>query len=222
MKMLIGRYAQERCFTVNVRTFCNGVEFLEGYRPVYDIVFMDIEMPLLDGMATAQRLREVDERVGLIFITQMAQYAIKGYEVAALDYLLKPVSYGTLADKIDQALTRIDRQSVMDTYIFLSLGTDSYRRLRLDDVIYVVKDRNYLLYVTKDGNFRIRGALRDAEAQFAGSTVVKCASGCLVNLRYIEQKLRNTIYINGMQFTITKPYQQDFTERFMQFLRCGT
>lgn len=64
--------------------FTDGVEILEDYRPVYDIIFLDVKMQHLDGMETARRIRELDSDVLLIFITNMAQYAIKGYAVGAL------------------------------------------------------------------------------------------------------------------------------------------
>ena len=76
-----------------VTMFTDGLEILEEYRPVYDIIFLDVEMPQLDGMETARRIRAMDSEVQLIFITNMAQYAIKGYAVGALDYVLKPVPY---------------------------------------------------------------------------------------------------------------------------------
>ena len=75
-----------------VTMFTDGLEILEEYRPVYDIIFLDVEMPQLDGMETARRIRAMDSEVQLIFITNMAQYAIKGYAVGALDYVLKPAS----------------------------------------------------------------------------------------------------------------------------------
>ena len=74
-----------------VTEFADGMELLDDYRPVYDILFLDVEMKHLDGMETARRVRELDRDVIIVFITNMAQYAIGGYAVGALDYVLKPV-----------------------------------------------------------------------------------------------------------------------------------
>lgn len=76
-----------------VTEFADGMELLDDYRPVYDILFLDVEMKHLDGMETARRVRELDKDVIIVFITNMAQYAIGGYAVGALDYVLKPVPY---------------------------------------------------------------------------------------------------------------------------------
>lgn len=65
-----------------VTEFADGMELLDDYRPVYDILFLDVEMKHLDGMETARRVRELDKDVIIVFITNMAQYAIGGYAVA--------------------------------------------------------------------------------------------------------------------------------------------
>ena len=74
-------------------TFTDGDEIAGGYKSVYDIILMDVQMRFMDGMSAAEEIRKVDPEVVIIFITNMSQYAIRGYAVDALDYVLKPVSY---------------------------------------------------------------------------------------------------------------------------------
>ena len=90
----IRQYAGEQGLQAEVEPFADGAVIAEGYQPGYDIIFLDVEMPRLGGFGAAERIRAVDPDVVLVFVTNMAQYAIKGYEVDALDYVLKPVSYG--------------------------------------------------------------------------------------------------------------------------------
>ena len=98
------------------------MDILENYRPVYDIVFLDVEMKHLDGMETARRIRALDADVVLIFITNMAQYAIKGYAVGALDYVLKPVPYFAFSQQLQKAVdTNADKTSSLVTSIFCSI-----------------------------------------------------------------------------------------------------
>ena len=94
-----------------VTMFTDGLEILEEYRPVYDIIFLDVEMPQLDGMETARRIRAMDSEVQLIFITNMAQYAIKGYAVGALDYVLKPVPYFAFSQQLQKAVGQLTRRA---------------------------------------------------------------------------------------------------------------
>ena len=82
------RYAQENNEKFDIASFGDALAFLDSYRRIYDMVFMDIELPFINGMEAAQRLREIDKQVVLLFVTNMAQFAVKGYEVDALDYLV--------------------------------------------------------------------------------------------------------------------------------------
>lgn len=77
---------------LHVEEFSSGTAFLGNYQPVYDIVLMDIEMPVMNGMETARMLRKIDETVLLLFVTNMSQYAVQGYDVDALDFIVKPIN----------------------------------------------------------------------------------------------------------------------------------
>ena len=99
----LDRFAQENQLDIRTQCFRDGMEIAEGYTPVYDVILLDIEMPLLDGMSTAEHIRQKDPDVILIFITNLAQYAIRGYSVNALDYVLKPVGYAAFAMKLQKA-----------------------------------------------------------------------------------------------------------------------
>ena len=103
----IAQYAQESGHQLDVTAFSDGAQLVDPYRPGFDIIFLDIEMPKLGGMPTAERIRRQDPDVVLVFVTNMAQYAIRGYEVDALDFVLKPVSYYQFSTKLERALQRI-------------------------------------------------------------------------------------------------------------------
>ena len=98
----VQRYTRQYGTAFEVKTFADGLEILEDYRPAYDLILLDIEMKHLDGMETARRIRELDPEVMLVFITNMAQYAIKGYAVGALDYVLKPVPYFAFSQQLQK------------------------------------------------------------------------------------------------------------------------
>lgn len=106
----IRQYAGEQGLQAEVEPFADGAVIAEGYQPGYDIIFLDVEMPRLGGFGAAERIRAVDPDVVLVFVTNMAQYAIKGYEVDALDYVLKPVSYGAFCTKLSRAMQRVQRR----------------------------------------------------------------------------------------------------------------
>lgn len=91
-----------------INTYSDGLDFLASYPANADIVLMDIDMPRLDGMKTAEKLRAMDEYVTIIFVTNLSQFAVKGYEVGVQDFLVKPVVYPNFAAKIRRALERLE------------------------------------------------------------------------------------------------------------------
>lgn len=95
---------------IKITVFEDGEDIATDYKAEYDIILMDIEMRFMDGMTAAEKIREHDSEVVIIFITNMPQYAIKGYLVDALDYVLKPVSYFAFSQRIDRALVRMKKR----------------------------------------------------------------------------------------------------------------
>ena len=90
LREYLSRYQKSSEEDIEVAVYPDGMAVVEQYRPVFDVLLLDIEMPRLDGMAAAREIRRTDPEVIMIFITNMARYAIKGYEVNALDFVLKP------------------------------------------------------------------------------------------------------------------------------------
>lgn len=89
---LLKQYGDDASIEIKITKFDNGFKFLDGYKAVYDVVFLDIEMPEMDGMTVARKLRSFDRSIFIVFVTNMARYAIQGYEVDALDYFLGSVT----------------------------------------------------------------------------------------------------------------------------------
>ncbi len=110
LNRFVRQYAQEQGLQVEISLIADGAEIAEHYTPGFDIIFMDVEMPRLDGFGAAEAIRAVDADVVLVFVTNMAQYAIRGYEVDALDYVLKPVNYYQFCTKLSRAIQRVQRR----------------------------------------------------------------------------------------------------------------
>lgn len=121
----LARYAEEHDIAAEIEWFPDAVIFLARFRPVYDIVFMDIDMPDLSGMDAAKKLREIDHIVPLVFVTALPSFAVQGYSVDASDYIVKPYSYAAL----ESALGRINVKRGRDIILANTGGT---RRLPLD------------------------------------------------------------------------------------------
>ena len=106
----LSRYEKENGLKFQVTEFRDGEDIVTDYSADYDLILMDIEMAFLNGMKAAEKIRELDKDVIIIFITNMPQYAIQGYKVNALDYMLKPISYFSFSESMGRALHRVNVQ----------------------------------------------------------------------------------------------------------------
>ena len=179
----IAQYAQESGHQLDVTAFSDGAQLVEPYRPGFDIIFLDIEMPTLGGMPTAERIRRQDPDVVLVFVTNMAQYAIRGYEVDALDFVLKPVSYYQFSTKLERALQRIQRRRGGQVALQVSGGV---QLLDTDDILYLETRDRLLHYHTATDTWSVRGSLLKAEKDLAAYHFARCNQCYLVNLRHVR------------------------------------
>ena len=180
----IAQYAQESGHQLDVTAFSDGAQLVEPYRPGFDIIFLDIEMPTLGGMPTAERIRRQDPDVVLVFVTNMAQYAIRGYEVDALDYVLKPVNYYQFCTKLSRAIQRVQRRR--GGQVVLQLAGGGIQLLDTADIYYLETHSRMLYYHTSKGEFAARASLQSAEKQLAEYHFVRCNQCYLVNLAYVK------------------------------------
>lgn len=104
LNRFVRQYAEEQGVQVEISLITDGSEIAAHYTPGFDIIFMDVEMPRLDGFGAAEAIRAVDAEVVLVFVTNMAQYAIRGYEVGAFDFVVKPVEYLVFAFKFKRVV----------------------------------------------------------------------------------------------------------------------
>ena len=201
------RYAKENGVEVKIDCFGDGLEFLEKYSSDYAVVFMDIEMPYMNGLSVAKKLREKDEYVPLIFMTQMAQYAIKGYEVNAIDYVVKPVAYGTFSDKLKKAVKA--NEKYVD-YDFTVAKKDGKLRLQTSKIYYVEVMNHKLVYHTVDGNVENSGSLSALERELVKYNFSRCNTCYLVNLRFVTALNENTVWVGSDALAVSRSRKKSF------------
>jgi len=211
----IKRFEIENNISIQVSVFHNPNDFLNNYSRDYDLVLMDIEMPGLDGIETARELRRMDSRVVLMFITNMAQYAISGYEVEAVDYVIKPVSYPDFALKIQKAKRYIDRNQDKK----LTLNTqEGVTNLHVSDIYYIEVVSHYLIYHTVNGNYKVRGAMKEIEESLEKYHFVRSNHCYLINLKYVESIYGSCVKVGGDELQISRNKKNEFLMKFTRYV----
>lgn len=214
------RYESEHGEQFAVRRFADGAEVVAAYRPDFDILLLDVEMPGLDGFSAAEQIRQVDPEVVLIFITNMTQYAIKGYEVDALSYVLKPVPYFAFSQEIKRSVARLRRRSA--DYLLLTVE-GGLVRVATDDIVFLESAKHRTTVHTVDGRYSVVGPLKGFEEQLAGKTFFRSNSGYLVNLRHVlGVSGSSALLVGGHDLLISRSRKKAFLAALTDYLGART
>lgn len=123
LKDFIQNFGQETGRTFQVTHYDNGEDLVEKYKPEFDLILLDIDMPFVDGMTAANYIREMDPEVVIVFVTNLPQYAIQGYSVNALDYILKPLNYFSFSQRLTRMLRYVRKPETSYITVMIKGGT---------------------------------------------------------------------------------------------------
>ena len=202
----------------SVKVFRDAVSFLENYKPEFDLVFMDIMMPAIDGMHASHKLRELDKFVLIIFITNMGDYAVKGYDVNATAFIKKPVSYPDFETKLKRAIFTIKSRD--EKYIVISAGGNRYR-VMIRDLIYIEVSGHVCTYHTVEGNMEGRNTLSALAKQLSTFDFMACSSSFLINPLYIKRINPRSVTVGEDELEISRLKKKDFLLQFNEWLAKG-
>lgn len=214
----IERYQKERDFAIEYKHFPNGLAFLDNYKIGFDVVFMDIEMPVMNGMEAAKRLRGTDPYVPLVFITDLKQYALKGYEVEALDFLVKPIAYPAFATMMDRVRKNLVRRG--DDAVALQTAEGTVK-VALDDISYIEMVNHYVVYHTTGGEIRFWGSLAEEEKRLPPERFVRSSSAYLVNLSAVTKVAGADVFVEGACLPLSRSKKAAFTTALFAYMRGG-
>ena len=209
------RYEQEHGQSFSITAYDNPSYFMDDYHMDTDLIFMDIELPGMNGIETARQLRAADPVAVLVFITNMEQYAINGYEVDALDFVIKPINYFRFSSMMLRALRNLPVRNEKEV-ILQAAGT--IRRLRISQIYYVEIQDHLLLYHTDQGRIEAWGKLSDVEAELDAYNFARCSSAHLVNMQHITSVSKTEVVVGTTSLPISQRRRKAFSDRVIAYL----
>lgn len=186
----VQRYTRQYGTEFSVTEFADGVDILENYRPVYDIVFLDVEMKHLDGMETARRIR-------------------------ALDYVLKPVPYFAFSQQLQKAVEKVSRHARHYLAVPVEGGL---RRLDTVQIYYLESEGHRVHFYTEDGEFTAPGALKTFEEKLAACPFARCNSGYLVNLAQVRGVQQGVVEVGPYELQVSRPKRKSFLAALADYI----
>ena len=211
----IGKFYEENGGSYKLSVFSDGDEILEDFRADYDLILLDIQMKHLNGLETAEKIRTLDRDAYLVFVTNLANYAIRGYSVQAFDFVLKPVNYMMLR----QLLQRIEKLVSARQQRYVTLPTDlGLTRVDVSRIYYVETEAHFLIIKTDQGEYRMRDTMKNMETVLTKYGFFRCNNCYLVNLKHVGRVDGSTAYVNGEELTISRPRYKAFMETLTRYL----
>ena len=212
----LDRYATDHGVRLQVTRLRSAVEFVAEKHDA-DLIFMDIDLPGINGMEAAEELRTRDAATPLIFVTNLAQYAVAGYQVDALDFMVKPCRYADFAMRMDRAMRAVRRNRDSSIAIPTAAGV---RLVSVRDIVFVELQRHDLVYHTADvaDQLRARGSIRQASESLPSSSFVQVSQGCLVNMAHVSAVRSDSVVMDdGTPLYFSRSRRRDCLETLSRY-----
>ncbi|MGL5755797.1 MAG: LytR/AlgR family response regulator transcription factor [Paraclostridium sp.] len=198
-----------------MEVFNSGEELLESYPKDIDILLLDIQMGQINGMDTARKIRTIDEKVEIIFITSLIEYALDGYEVNAYRYLIKPVKYENLKSNIINCVKEV---YIKNKYIIVKEEGNQIK-LDVNEITYIEVQKETITIHTLNEVYKTKGTMNNIEKEIDCSRFFRCHKSFLVNLEHIKSiKQYVAILVNSEEIPISRYRFKDTKDRFFDLI----
>lgn len=213
---LLKRYGSMHDVEFSITWHSSAMEMLSD-KGHYDLCFLDIEMPGINGMEAATLMRTYNEDIPIIFVTNLAKYAVKGYEVGATGFIVKPVTYGNLQLSLERALRTVSN-NIGRT---LTVPTDDgIRVIPLRSIVYIEVIKHRLTYhLEGEEPFDVRGSLVQIEEELADAPIVRVSKSFLANMDQISFVRNAEVRMsNGDILRISRTHKKDVLDKITDYL----
>lgn len=185
----------------NIYEFSSGKELLNNHPKDLDILIMDIQMKIVNGMDTAKKIREFDQNLEIIFMTSFSEFMQEGYEVKAYRYILKPINERKISKNILPCIDEVMKKKKN----YLSINVKNYiDRIKIDSIVYIETARPNILIYTHDNMYTTKMTISKIEKILSEYGFFRCHNSYIVNLKLIESMNGNTVVVKGKNIPISK------------------
>ena len=214
---LLDRYSNEKHLKFDIQTFNSGDAFLMRFKSQYDFIILDINLSALNGIDVAITIREKDEEVIIMFATNLAKYATSGYEVDAIDFVLKPLSYASFYLRLERVMKKLKKK---DDFFIVVPFEGGFNKISINDVLYVEVISHDIIFHLVDGNeITTSGTLKKYEEELKKHWFIRCNSCYLVNAHKIKRVEKLDIQLaNDETIAISHPKRKGFMEAFKRYI----
>lgn len=215
----IKKYLCQKYIDVEICEFEDGLDLLDEYQnahAVYDVIFLDIFMKHSNGVEVAKHIREFDQKVLLCFTTSSSDFALSGYDVQAIGYLVKPLDSEKTTQLLDHIMERLNRLG--DQTIVLSTKTRQIK-LFFGEIEYIESDNSSVFFYTDKGtSFRLYMKLKDVEDLLPKSIFIRCHQSFIVNMNFIKSASSEFVLKSGEIIPIRRQDIKRMRDTYSEFL----
>ena len=203
------KYEEEYRESFEISVFQDGDQIVHHYKAEYDVILMDVEMRFMDGMSAAEEIRKMDTEVVIIFITNMPQYAVRGYEVDALDYVLKPMTYLAFAQRLNRAIERIKKRTKRVISVNIK---GSQIRMPIESVYYIESQGHTLIFHGVNGEVEAPGTMKEIQEKLRDEHFFRGNKGYLINLAHVDRVVEGCAVVAGEELVLSRGRRKEFME----------
>ena len=215
LRKLLGTELELCGIDYHISEFTSGEELIAGLEKAdCQILFLDIEMKGIDGVEAARRLRETKRQMEIVFVTSYADFVFQGYEVRALNYILKPYEPEKIAAVLHTAPEALDIEA--EKYYVIDQRGGSIR-VPLSSVKYFSSDRRTVHAVTTEQEYTFYEKLSDLETELP-DTFVRIHNRYLVHLKYLEAVRQNTAVVDGEELPVSRSCKSGLSIAFAKYM----
>lgn len=215
LEELLHQYAAETGIEMKITPYYDGSELTERFDTTIDLIFLDIQMNQMNGLKAAERIRQTDSRVSIIFLTTLTQYGLEGYKYQAANYIIKPIKYARLKAEMDRWLKH--RPKTDSPSLLVANQTGRYK-IFLKDLQYIETFNRNLLLHTEQENIICCKSMKEMEQELRQKGFSRCHTSYIVNLFYVKgvKKLEIEL-ITGDRIPISQPKRKEFMEELAEY-----